>query len=156
MQHCWGQTLPPRRLGASSSGGSQLCCTMESSGGVLKGPGPSQSLRIWGQGLPRWYQHVAEFDSTVLDGSSNRASQALTHCLFLFPIKWAKFQGKLEWAPSESEFSSRGVLKAWESSLVVQLLRLHLPMQGVWIPGWGTKISHDSRPKEQNKTEAIL
>ena len=34
------------------------------------------------------------------------------------------------------------------TSLVVQWLRIHLPMQGAWglIPGWGTKIPHAARP----------
>ena len=45
------------------------------------------------------------------------------------------------------------------TSLVVQWLRLHLPVQGVWVqsPGQGAKIPHASRPKKpKHKTEAIL
>ena len=35
------------------------------------------------------------------------------------------------------------------TSLVVQWLRLHLPVQGVWVP-WGARIPHASQPKNQN------
>ena len=43
--------------------------------------------------------------------------------------------------------------------LVVQWLRLHLPMKGVAgsIPGWEAKIPHDLRPNTQkHKTETRL
>ena len=36
---------------------------------------------------------------------------------------------------------------------MVQWLRLHSPMQGVWVPwfpGWGAKIPHASQPENQN------
>ena len=37
------------------------------------------------------------------------------------------------------------------TSLVVQLLRLYLPMQGMWVDPWrGAKISHASGLKNQN------
>ena len=40
------------------------------------------------------------------------------------------------------------------TSLVIQWLRLHLPMQEVWVqplPGWGAGIPHTSWPKKKKK-----